>query len=91
MRIRSMTRATVAAAAPARRVTVKVAYGSRDVEKAAESMEVLVSGAEVEAIIANIDDELAALAATATHSAVLLMIFDELMVVSHAHAAGDDD
>jgi hypothetical protein len=91
MRIRSMTRATAAVLTPVRRVTVKVAYGPTDVEKAAESMELHVSGEEVEAILANIDNELSTLATTATRSAVLSRVFDELLIVCHAHASGDDD
>jgi len=86
-----MTRATVALPTAARRVTVKIAYGTSDVEKAAESMGLEVSGEEVEAILANVDGELATLAATATRSAVLERMFDELLIVSHAHASGDDD
>jgi hypothetical protein len=82
---------TVAAPTAARRVTVKIAYGTTDVEKAAESLDVQVTGEEVEAILANIDAELATLATTATRSAVLSKIFDELLIVSHAHASGDDD
>jgi hypothetical protein len=39
MRIRSVTRATAAVPTRARRATVKIAYGTTDVEKAAESME----------------------------------------------------
>lgn len=50
----------------ARRVTVKIGYGTTDVEKAAESMELQVSDEEVEAILANIDSELSTLATTAT-------------------------
>jgi hypothetical protein len=90
-RIRNMTRATGTLPTGARRVTVKVAYGTMDVEKAAESMELDVSSEEVEAILANVDGQLATLAAVATHSAVLSRIFDELLVVSHAHSSGDDD
>jgi hypothetical protein len=91
MRIRSMTRATAAVPTPARRVTVKIAYGTADVEKAAESMALQVSGEEVEAILANIDNELSTLATTATRAAVLSRVFDELLIVCHAHASGDDD
>jgi glycerol-3-phosphate dehydrogenase len=72
-------------------VTVKIAYGTTDVEKAAESMELQVSDEEVEAILANIDSELSTLATTATHAAVLSRVFDELLIVCHAHASGDDD
>jgi hypothetical protein len=74
-----------------RRVTLKVAYGAEDVEKAAESMDLQVSGDEVAAILANIDSELSALATKATHAAVLSMVFDELLIVCHAHVSGDDD
>jgi hypothetical protein len=91
MRIRSMTRATAAVPTRERRVTVKIAYGTTDIEKAAESMALQVSGEEVEAILANIDEELATLAATATRSAVVSRVFDELLIVCHAHANGDDD
>jgi hypothetical protein len=45
----------------------------------------------VEAILANVDDELSTLATTATRSAVLSRVFDELLIVCHAHASGDDD
>lgn len=86
-----MMRAQVTAPTTSRRVTVKIAYGAMDVERAAESIEVQVSGEEVAAILANVDEELATLAATATHSAVLSRIFDELLIVSHAHSSGDDD
>lgn len=78
-------------ATPAHRITVRVAYGASDVERAAESMDVLVSGEEVDAILAAIDGELATLASAATHSAVVRRIFDELQAVSNAHACGDDD
>lgn len=54
-------------------------------------MDVLVSREEVSAILAAIDGELSALAAAATHSAVVRRIFEELETVSHAHACGDDD
>jgi hypothetical protein len=91
MRIRSMARSTAAVPPRARRVTVKIAYGTTDVEKAAESMELQVSGGEVEAILANIDNELSTLATTATRSAVLSRVLDELLIVRHAHASGDDD
>jgi hypothetical protein len=87
----NMTTVATTVSTPARRVTMRVAYGAADVERAAESMDVLVSGEEVAAILADIDDELAILAAAATHSAVLLRIFDELRLVSHAHACCDDD
>lgn len=87
----TMTTVVTAVSTPARRVTVRVAYGASDVERAAESMDVLVSGEEVGAILATIDGELGTLAATATHSAVLQRIFDELRTISHAHAYGDDD
>jgi hypothetical protein len=86
-----MTRAATATSPPARRVTVRVAYGASDVERAAESIDVLVSGEEVGAILEAIDGELATLAAAATHSAVMRRIFDELQTVSHAHACCDDD
>ncbi|HVC42149.1 MAG TPA: hypothetical protein VND54_09250 [Candidatus Saccharimonadales bacterium] len=86
-----MTTGATAVHAPGRRVTVRVVYGASDVERAAESMDVLVSGEEVGAILAAIDGELATLAAAATHSAVIRRIFDELQTVSHAHACGDDD
>ena len=87
----NMTTAATAVYAPARRVTVRVAYGASDVERAAESMDVLVSGEEVGAILAAIDGELSTLAAAATHAAVLRRIFEELQTVSHAHACCDDD
>jgi hypothetical protein len=86
-----MTGVATAVSTPARRVTVRVAYGATDVERAAESMDVLVSGEEVAAILAAIDGELSTLAGSATHSAVLRRIFEELETVSHAHACGDDD
>lgn len=86
-----MTRAATATSTPARRVTVRVAYGASDVERAAESIDVLVSGEEVGAILDAIDGELATLATAATHSAVIGRIFDELQTVSHAHACGEDD
>jgi hypothetical protein len=86
-----MVRSTAAAPPRARRVTVKIAYGTTDVEKAAESMELQVSGEEVEAILANIDNELSTLATTATRAAVLSRVFDELLIVCHAHVSGDDD
>jgi len=86
-----MTRVATAISPAARRVTVRVAYGASDVERAAESMDVLVSGEEVGAIVAAIDGELGSLAAAATHSAVLQRIFDELQTVSHAHAFCEDD
>ena len=87
----SMNTGATAVSIPARRVTVRVAYGAPDVERAAESMDVQVSGEEVGAILAAIDGELATLAAAATHSAVVRRIFDELQTVWHAHAYCDDD
>ena len=86
-----MSMSTAAVPPRVRRVTVKIAYGTTDVEKAAESMELQVSGEEVEAILANIDNELSTLATTATRAAVLSRVFDELLIVSYAHASGDDD
>ncbi|MFI5286591.1 MAG: hypothetical protein ACHQ4F_09755 [Candidatus Dormibacteria bacterium] len=86
-----MTRAETAVSPAARRVTVRVAYGAADVERAADSMDVLVSDEEVGVILAAIDGELATLAAAATHSAVVERIFDQLQTVAHAHACCDDD
>jgi hypothetical protein len=86
-----MTRAATAFSSAARRVTVRVAYGAADVERAADSMHVPVSDEEVGAMLAAIDGELATLAAAATHSAVVERIFDQLQTVSHAHACCDDD
>jgi hypothetical protein len=86
-----MMRAQATVPTTSRRVTVKIAYGAVDVEKAAESMDLQISAEEVGAILANLDEELATLAASATHSAVLSRIFDELLIVSHAHNSGDDD
>lgn len=86
-----MNAGAMAISTPARRVTVQVAYGASDVERAAESMDVQVSGEEVGAILAAIDGELTTLAAAATHSAVVRRIFDELQIVSHAHVCCDDD
>jgi hypothetical protein len=54
-------------------------------------MDLQVSGEEVEAILANIDDELSTLATTATRAAIIARIFDELLTVAHAHSSGDDD
>jgi hypothetical protein len=70
---------------------MRVAYGAVDVERAAESMDVPVSDEEIGVILAAVDGELATLAAAATHSAVLLRIFDQLQTVAHAHACCDDD
>jgi hypothetical protein len=86
-----MTRAATAVSPAARRVTVRVAYGAADVERAADSMDVLVSDEEVGVILAAIDGELGSLAAAATHAAVLQRIFDQLQTVAHAHACCDDD
>ncbi|HUZ70107.1 MAG TPA: hypothetical protein VMU65_10375 [Candidatus Saccharimonadales bacterium] len=91
MNIRAMATATPTASERARRVTVKVAYGTTEVEKAADSMDLQVSGEEVEAILATIDDELSTLATTATRAAIIARIFDELLIVAHAHSSGDDD
>jgi hypothetical protein len=85
-----MTRATPTSDR-ARRVSVRVAYGTADVEKAAESMDLQVSGEEVESILGNIDDELSTLATAATRTAIISRVFDELLIVSHAHSSGDDD
>lgn len=84
---------TPIASAPSlgRRVTLKISYGAEDVETAAESMDLQVSSEEVAAILANIDSELSSLATRATHAAVLSMVFDELLIVCHAHISGDDD
>jgi hypothetical protein len=86
-----VTTVATAVSTPTRRATVRVAYGASDVERAAESMDVLVSGEEVGAILAAIDRELSTLAAAATHVAVLRRIFEGLQTVSHAHACCDDD
>lgn len=86
----NMTTATAVFPA-ARRVTVRVAYGAADVERAADSMDVPVSDEEVGAILAAIDGELATMAAAATHSAVVERIFDQLQTVSHAKTYFDDD
>ena len=86
-----MPRQVDAVPTPTRRVTVRVAYGASDVERAAESMDVRLSGEEVGGILAVIDGELTTLAAAAAHSAVVRRIFDELQIVSHAHTCGDDD
>lgn len=86
-----MSRLVAAVSTPTRRVTVRVAYGASDVERAAESMDLRLSGEEVGGILAVIDGELTTLATAATHSAVVERIFDELRTVSHAHACGDDD
>jgi hypothetical protein len=86
-----MVTAATPASTPARRVTMRVAYGAADVERAAESMDVLVSDEEVGAILTAVDGELATLAAAATHQAVLMQIFDQLQTVAHAHACCDDD
>jgi hypothetical protein len=86
-----MTRAATAVSPAARRVTVRVAYGVADVERAAHSMDVPVSDEEVGAILAAIDGELSNLATAAAHSAVVERIFDQLKTVSHAHASCDDD
>jgi hypothetical protein len=59
-----------------------------DVERAAESMDVLVSGEAIQAILAAIDSDLPTLAADATHSAVLGRIFNELETVSLARGSG---
>jgi hypothetical protein len=87
----SVIRLVAAVPTQTRRVTVRVAYGASDVERAAESMDVRLSGEEVGEILAVIDGELTTLAAAATHSAVVRRIFDELQTVSHAHAFCDDD
>jgi NAD(P)-dependent dehydrogenase (short-subunit alcohol dehydrogenase family) len=47
----NMTRVATAASTRAQRVTARVAYGASDVERGAESMDVLVSGDEVGAIL----------------------------------------
>ena len=86
-----MTRAPAAVLTPPRRVTVKIDFGAADIEKAAESMELHVSDEEVEGILTSIDNELANLATIATRSAVLSRVFDELLIVCHAHSIGDDD
>jgi hypothetical protein len=86
-----MSRPVATSPTPTRRVTLRVAYGASDVERAAESMDVRLSGEEVGGILAVIDGELTTLAAGATHSAVVRRIFDELQIVSHAHTIGDDD
>lgn len=86
-----MSSPSASAPSAGRRVTLKVAYGAEDVEKAAESMELQVSSEEVAAILANIDSKLSTLATEATHAAVLSMVFHELMIVCHAHVSGDDD
>jgi hypothetical protein len=87
----TMTRVATAVSSPARRVTVRVTYRASDVERAAASMDVLLGGEEIQAILAAIDSDLPTLAADATHSAVLARIFNELQTVSHAHADCDDD
>jgi hypothetical protein len=87
----SMVRVGTPPSTPTRRVTMRVAYGAADVERAAESIDVAVSDEEVGAMLAAIDGELTTLAAAATHSAILRRIFEQLETVSHAHACCDDD
>jgi hypothetical protein len=72
-------------------LTVGVDYGDADVERAADSLNVAISEQEVQAILANVDDELPALAEAAARSAVTARIYDDLRRLARARAWSDDD
>ena len=72
-------------------VTLSVAYGRDDVERAAESLQVMLSDAEVEAILDDVGGELTVLASDAMRSALLTRIDDDLARTIRGHAWSDDD
>ncbi|MBV8301372.1 MAG: hypothetical protein JOY68_05575 [Candidatus Dormibacteraeota bacterium] len=72
-------------------LTVSVAYGVEDVERAAESLDVPLCGQETDAILADLDSESAALASAAVRSAVASRIYEDLTRVARAHGLSDDD
>jgi hypothetical protein len=74
-----------------RSLTIEVAYGSPDVESAADSVDVVLCDEEVECILANIDAELPELAAAATRSAVAVRTLELIRKASHSHGCSEDD
>jgi len=84
---------STAIANPLRRqqLTLRVVYGPPDIERAADSLDVSVTDAEMEAILANLDAEIAELANEATRSAVSARIYGDLGRIARGHAASDDD
>ncbi|MBV8194361.1 MAG: hypothetical protein JOY80_02415 [Candidatus Dormibacteraeota bacterium] len=72
-------------------MTVSLKYGEEDVERAANSLNISLSGEETEAILAAIDAELSSLASAAVRSAVASRIYDDLTRVARGHACSDDD
>ena len=72
-------------------MTVSVDYGRDDVEQAADTLHVLLSDAEVEAILDDVEGELPNLASAAMRSALLTRIDDDLARTVRGHAWSDDD
>lgn len=84
---------TAQAAAPFRdhTMTVSVDYGRDDVERAADSLQVVLSDAEVEAILDDVNGELPTLASAALRAALLTRIDDDLARTVRGHSWSDDD
>ena len=72
-------------------LTIPIAYGPADVEHAAEAFGLSLSDEELEVILADIDSEIADLAAAATRSALASRIHDTLATVARGHTCSDDD
>ena len=72
-------------------VTLSLTYGDEDIERAAESLNVMLSEEEVDAILGDVDSELHDLAASAARSAVASRIYEDLVRVARGHAWSDDD
>lgn len=73
-----------------RSVTIPLAYSALDIERAAESLHVTLSDEETDAILARIGGELEELGASATRSALMARIYDEVAHVAHLHTCSDD-
>ena len=85
------TEAPQADAERRRSLSIPVAYGAVDIERAAESIHVSLSDEETSALLARIDVDLDDLGHAATQSAVYSRIYDELARIGHLHESSDDD
>ena len=86
-----MTTRTSALRDQSRPLSFSVAYGEREVDAVADSLGVPVCDAEAEAILASLDEELAALAAAATRRAVTFRIAAQVRRLARVHASDVDD
>jgi hypothetical protein len=75
----------------AHELTVSVAYGTEEVERAAESLNVVLCNQETEAILADLDEQVASLAAAAVRSAITSRIYEDLIRAARWHSSSDDD